>query len=47
MAVPTVVGLMSLPWIVALAALILAEQNWRYGRGLAKVVGLGMVTPGS
>ncbi len=47
MAVLTVAGLMSLPWMAALAALILAEKNWRHGEGLAKVAGLGMVIGGT
>ena len=46
MAVLTVAGLMSLPWMAGLAALILAEKNWRYGQGLARVAGLGMVIGG-
>ncbi len=46
MAVLTVAGLMSLPWMAALAALILAEKNWRHGEGLAMVAGLGMLIGG-
>lgn len=46
MAVLTVAGLMSLPWMAALAVLILAEKNWRHGVGLSRVVGLGMVAGG-
>ena len=46
MAVLTVAGLMNLPWMAALAALILAEKNWRHGQGLARVAGLGMVVGG-
>jgi predicted metal-binding membrane protein len=46
MAVLTVAGLMSLPWMAALAALILAEKNWRHGEGLARVAGLGMIIGG-
>jgi predicted metal-binding membrane protein len=46
MAVLTVAGLMSLPWMAALAVLILAEKNWRHGVGLSRVAGLGMVLSG-
>jgi predicted metal-binding membrane protein len=46
MAVLTVAGLMSLPWMAVLAVLILAEKNWRHGIGLSRVAGLGMVAGG-
>jgi predicted metal-binding membrane protein len=43
MAILTVAGLMSLPWMAALSVLILAEKNWRHGQGLARVMGVAMV----
>jgi predicted metal-binding membrane protein len=43
MAVLTVAGLISLPWMAVLAVLILAEKNWRHGLGLSRVSGVGMV----
>ncbi len=46
MAVLTVTGLMSLPWMAALAVLILAEKNWRRGIGLSRVAGVAMVLGG-
>ena len=46
MAVLTVVGLMSLPWMAALAVLILAEKNWSHGLGLARAAGAAMVVGG-
>jgi predicted metal-binding membrane protein len=46
MAVLTVVGLMSLPWMAALSVLILAEKNWSRGPGLARVAGVAMVMGG-
>ncbi|MEP7104874.1 MAG: DUF2182 domain-containing protein [Chloroflexota bacterium] len=46
MAVLAVAGLMSLPWMGVLAALILAEKNWRHGSGLARVAGAAMVLIG-
>lgn len=39
MAVLTVVGLMSLPWMAVLTVIFFAEKNWRHGPGLARVVG--------
>jgi predicted metal-binding membrane protein len=46
MAILTVAGLMSLPWMAALALLILAEKNWRHGMGLSRVAGVGMILGG-
>jgi predicted metal-binding membrane protein len=46
MAVLAVAGLMSLPWMAALAVLILVEKNWRHGVGLARVAGAIMVVGG-
>jgi predicted metal-binding membrane protein len=39
MAVLFVVGLMNLAWMAGIAAVFLAEKNWRHGVGLSKVVG--------
>jgi predicted metal-binding membrane protein len=39
MAVLFVVGLMNLVWMAAIAAVFVAEKNWRRGVGLTKVVG--------
>lgn len=46
MAVLMVAGLMSLPWMAALSVLILAEKNWSYGAGLARVAGVAMIVGG-
>lgn len=39
MAVLFVVGLMNLVWMAAIAAVFLAEKNWRHGVGLTRLVG--------
>jgi predicted metal-binding membrane protein len=39
MAVLFVVGLMNIVWMAAIAAVFVAEKNWRRGVGLTKVVG--------
>lgn len=46
MAVLFVVGLMNLVWMAAIAAVFLAEKNWRHGLGLARVVGVVVVAFG-
>jgi predicted metal-binding membrane protein len=46
MAVLFVVGLMNLTWMAVIAAIFLAEKNWRHGVGLTKVVGTGVVAFG-
>ena len=46
MAVLLVVGLMNLVWMVVIAAVFLAEKNWRHGVGLTKVVGVGVAAFG-
>jgi predicted metal-binding membrane protein len=46
MAVFVVVGLMSLPWMVALTVLFVAEKNWRYGAGLSRVAGATVALAG-
>lgn len=46
MAVLTVAGLMSLPWMAVLAALILAEKNWRHGLLLSRLAGVAMILGG-
>ena len=40
------VGLMNLPWMVALTLIVLVEKVWRYGDHLAVVVGVGLVLLG-
>jgi predicted metal-binding membrane protein len=40
------VGLMNIPWMVALTLIVLLEKVWRYGDHLAKVVGVGLVLVG-
>jgi predicted metal-binding membrane protein len=46
MAVLLVVGLMNLAWMAAIAAVFLAEKNWKHGVGLTKVVGIGVLCLG-
>lgn len=46
MAVLFVVGLMNLAWMAAIAAIFLAEKNWRHGIGLTKVVGIAVLAFG-
>ena len=46
MAVLFVVGLMNLAWMAVIAAIFLAEKNWRHGIGLTKVVGITVLTFG-
>jgi predicted metal-binding membrane protein len=46
MGVLFVVGLMNLTWMAAIAAVFLAEKNWRHGVGLTRFVGLGLVSFG-
>ena len=43
MAVLFVVGLMNLAWMAAIAAVFLAEKNWKHGVGLTKVVGVAVL----
>src|SRR5258706_2338372 len=40
------VGLMNLPWMVALTLIVLVEKVWRHGDHLAVIVGLGLVLLG-
>lgn len=40
------VGLMNLPWMVAITVIVLVEKVWRYGDHLAVVVGIGLVLLG-
>jgi predicted metal-binding membrane protein len=40
------VGLMNLPWMVAITLIVLVEKVWRHGDHLAVVVGLGLVLLG-
>jgi predicted metal-binding membrane protein len=46
MAVLFVVGLMNLVWMAAIAAVFVAEKNWRRGVGLTKVVGTVVIAFG-
>ena len=46
MAVLLVVGLMNLAWMAGIAAIFLAEKNWRHGVGLTKVVGIAVLAFG-
>jgi predicted metal-binding membrane protein len=46
MAVLFVVGLMNLAWMAVIAAIFLAEKNWRHGVGLTKVVGAAVIALG-
>ncbi len=43
MAVLFVVGLMNLTWMAAIAAVFVAEKNWRHGVGLTKLVGTAVL----
>jgi predicted metal-binding membrane protein len=40
------VGLMNIPWMVALTLIVVVEKVWRYGDHLATVVGVGLVLVG-
>jgi predicted metal-binding membrane protein len=40
------VGLMNLPWMVAITLIVWVEKVWRYGAELALVVGVGLVLLG-
>ena len=40
------VGLMNIPWMIALALIVVVQKVWRYGDHLAKVVGVGLVLVG-
>jgi predicted metal-binding membrane protein len=40
------VGLMNLPWMVAITLIVWVEKSWRHGDHLAVVVGLGLVLLG-
>ncbi len=46
MSVLVVVGLMNLVWMAALAAVFLAEKNWRHGRALTRVAGVAVAAIG-
>jgi predicted metal-binding membrane protein len=46
MTVLFVVGLMNLAWMAVIAAIFLAEKNWRHGVGLTKVVGVTVIALG-
>jgi predicted metal-binding membrane protein len=40
------VGLMNLPWMVAISLIVLVEKVWRYGDRVAVVVGAGLILLG-
>jgi predicted metal-binding membrane protein len=46
MAVLLAAGMMSLVWMGAIAAVILAEKVWRHGERLSRPLGAGMITLG-
>ena len=46
MAVLLVIGLMNLAWMAGIAAIFLAEKNWKHGIGLTKVVGVAVLAFG-
>jgi len=46
MTVLFVVGLMNLSWMAVIAAIFLAEKNWKYAPTLTKVVGTSLVAFG-
>ena len=46
MAVLFVVGLMNLAWMAGIAAVFIAEKNWRHGPGLSKVAGVAVICLG-
>lgn len=47
MAILAVTGLMSLPWMAALALLVLVEKNWRHGERLAPLAGVALIAGGA
>lgn len=40
------VGLMNLPWMIAITLIVLVEKVWRYGHQVAVVVGVGLLLLG-
>ena len=47
MMVLVVVGLMNLPWMTALFVLFFLEKNWKHGRAIASVTGIGLMVLGA
>lgn len=43
MVVLIAVGVMNLPWMVALTVAIFLEKTWRYGRQFSRVIGIALV----
>jgi len=41
-----VVGLTNLPWMTILFVLFLVEKNWKHGRAVANVAGIGLIVLG-
>ena len=46
MMVLVVVGLMNLPWMTILFVLFFVEKNWKHGRAVASVAGIGLMVLG-
>ena len=40
------VGLMNLPWMIAITLIVSVEKVWRYGHHVAAVVGIGLLLLG-
>ena len=47
MMVLVVVGLMNLPWMAILFVLFFVEKNWKHGRAVASVAGIGLMVLGA
>lgn len=43
MAVLIAVGVMNLPWMVVIAAAVLLEKTWKYGRAFSRIVAAGLI----
>jgi len=46
MMVLVVVGLMNLSWMAILFVLFFVEKNWKHGRAVASVAGIGLMVLG-
>jgi len=46
MMVLVVVGLMNLSWMTILFVLFFVEKNWKHGRAVANVAGIGLMVLG-
>jgi len=47
MIVLVVVGLMNIPWMAILFVLFFLEKNWKHGRAVARVAGIGLMVLGA